>query len=159
MPSDYPPSKEPSGVAKWAQGFSAFIRRGNVVDLAVGIMIGAAFGKIVTSFVQDVITPPLGLAMGQVKFTELKWHLGGPPDAPVTINYGNFLQALLDFVIIALVLFLVISLVNRLHRKPPPPAQALSLDQKLLTEIRDELKARTGPPGRVEGPAPAGPRT
>ena len=140
----YPPPSEPKPHFKWVHEFSAFIRRGNVVDLAIGIMIGAAFGKIVTSFVQDVITPPLGLVMGKVKFTELKWKLGGPPDAPVTINYGNFLQALLDFVIVAWVLFVIISLVNRLHRKPPPPAQALSLDQKLLTEIRDELKARNG---------------
>lgn len=140
--ADNPPAKEPSGPTKLAHGFSAFIRRGNVVDLAVGVMIGAAFGKIVTSLVQDVITPPLGLAMGRVKFSELKWNLGGPPDAPVTINYGHFLQAFIDFLIVALVLFLVISLVNRLHRKPPPPAAQLSTDQKLLTEIRDELKKR-----------------
>jgi large conductance mechanosensitive channel len=148
-----PPSEKEKNHFKWAHEFSAFIRRGNVVDLAVGIMIGAAFGKIVTSFVQDVVTPPLGLVMGKVKFTELKWRLGGPPDAPVTINYGNFLQALLDFLIIAFVLFLIISLVNRMHRKPPPPAQALSLDQKLLTEIRDELKARNG---SAPAPKPAG---
>jgi large conductance mechanosensitive channel len=149
----YPPPEEPKKHFKWVHEFTAFIRRGNVVDLAVGIMIGAAFGKIVTSFVQDVVTPPLGMVMGKVKFTELKVHLGGPPDAPVTINYGNFLQALLDFLIVALVLFSVISLVNRLHRKPPPPAQALSLDQKLLTEIRDELKARNG---AAPAPKPAG---
>lgn len=141
-----PPTEKEKHHFKWVHEFSAFIRRGNVVDLAVGIMIGAAFGKIVTSFVQDVITPPLGLVMGKVKFTELKWQLGGPPDAPVTINYGNFLQALMDFLIVAFVLFLIISLVNKMHRKPPPPAQALSLDQKLLTEIRDELKARNGSP-------------
>jgi large conductance mechanosensitive channel len=138
----YPPPKEPSGASKWAHGFSAFIRRGNVVDLAVGVMIGAAFGKIVTSFVADIITPPLGMVMGKVKFSELKWHLGGPPESPVTINYGHFLQALIDFVIVALVLFVVISLVNRLHRKPPPAPAQLSTDQKLLTEIRDELKKR-----------------
>jgi large conductance mechanosensitive channel len=98
----------------------------------------------VTSFVTDLVTPPLGMVMGKVKFTDLKWNLGGPPEAPVTVNYGNFLQALLDFLLVALVLFFVISLVNRLHRKPPPPAGALSLDQKLLTEIRDELKTRNG---------------
>ena len=144
MADNPPPANESQRPAKWAQGFSAFIRRGNVVDLAVGVMIGAAFGKIVTSFVTDVVTPPLGLVLGKVKFSELKVVLGGPPDAPVTINYGNFLQALLDFLLVALVLFIVISLVNKLHRKPPPPAAALSLDQKLLTEIRDELKARNG---------------
>lgn len=109
-------------------------------------MIGAAFGKIVTSFVTDVVTPPLGLVLGKVKFSELKWHLGGPTEAPVTINYGNFIQATMDFFLVALVLFVVISLVNKLHRKPPPPAAALSLDQKLLTEIRDELKKQSGAP-------------
>src|SRR3954468_24706034 len=153
MPADNMPAHEPPAPVKWIQGFSAFIRRGNVVDLAIGVMIGAAFGKIVTSLVTDIITPPLGMAMGKVKFSELKIHLGGPPDAPVTINYGNFLQALLDFLLVALVLFIVISLVNRLHRKPPPPAGALSLDQKLLTEIRDERKARNG---TVPPPKPAG---
>jgi large conductance mechanosensitive channel len=142
MDSALPAQSEP---AKWVNGFTAFVRRGNVVDLAVGVMIGAAFGKIVTSFVSDVITPPLGLVLGKVKFSELKVNLGGPPDAPVTINYGNFLQVLIDFLLIALVLFFVISLVNRLHRKPPPPATALSLDQKLLTEIRDELRVRRDP--------------
>jgi large conductance mechanosensitive channel len=150
-PNDqYPPPappREPSVVSKWLSGFGAFVRRGNVVDLAVGVMIGAAFGKIVTSFTTDVVTPPLGLLLGRVKFTELKWRLGGPPEAPVTINYGNFLQALLDFTLVALVLFLVISLMNRLHRKPPPPPAALSTDQKLLTEIRDELRKRSEPVG------------
>ncbi len=141
-----PPANQPSAPVKWVNGFTAFIRRGNVVDLAVGVMIGAAFGKVVTSFVTDMVTPPLGLVLGKVKFSELKAHLGGPSEAPVTINYGNFIQALLDFLLVALVLFIVISLVNRLHRKPPPPAGALSLDQKLLTEIRDELRQRTAPP-------------
>jgi len=149
-PADqYPPPeppREPSGLRKWAQGFGNFVRRGNVVDLAVGVMIGAAFGKIVTSFVNDIVTPPLGLLLGKVKFSELKVHLGGPPDAPVTINYGNFLQAALDFFLVALVLFLVISLVNKLHRKPPPKPAELSTDQKLLTEIRDELRKRPAPP-------------
>ena len=144
MADNPPPDKEPSAVSKWTSGFSAFIRRGNVVDLAVGVMIGVAFGKIVTSFVADVITPPLGLVMGKVKFSELKVAIGGSPEAPVTINYGNFLQTLIDFLLVALVLFFVISLVNKLHRKPAPPAGALSLDQKLLTEIRDELRARDG---------------
>jgi large conductance mechanosensitive channel len=147
-------SDHQSAPVRWVHGFTAFIRRGNVVDLAVGVMIGAAFGKIVTSLVTDVITPPLGMLMGKVKFSELKWHLGGPPEAPVTINYGNFLQAALDFVIVAWVLFMVISFVNRLHRKPPPPAAALSLDQKLLTEIRDELRKRGGSPAAAVGSQP-----
>jgi large conductance mechanosensitive channel len=142
MASDYPPPKEPSGFSKWLHGFSAFIRRGNVVDLAVGVMIGAAFGKIVTSFVADIITPPLGMLMGKVKFTDLKYQIGGTPEAPITINYGHFLQAAIDFLIVAWVLFMVISMVNRVHRKPPPAPAAMSTDQKLLTEIRDELKKR-----------------
>ncbi len=138
----YPPPQPhaPPALRKWAQGFGAFLRRGNVVDLAVGVMIGAAFGKIVTSFVSDVVTPPLGLVLGRVKFTELKWRLGGPPDAPVTINYGNFIQNLIDFFLVALALFALITFINRLHRKPPPPPSELSTDQRLLTEIRDELR-------------------
>lgn len=137
----YPPPEkhEPSGFRKWLQGFKGFIMRGNVVDLAVGVMIGAAFGKIVTSFVTDIMTPPLGLVLARVKLADLKMHLGGPPNAPVTINYGLFLQNLIDFVLVALALFVLISLVNRLHRKPQPKTE-LSLEQKLLTEIRDELR-------------------
>ncbi|HVZ64015.1 MAG TPA: large-conductance mechanosensitive channel protein MscL [Lacunisphaera sp.] len=140
----YPPPEpeakhEPSGFRKWLQGFRGFLMRGNVVDLAVGVMIGAAFGKIVTSFVTDIITPPLGLVLARVKFADLKWHLGGPPDAPVTINYGVFLQNLIDFLLVALALFVLISMINRLHHKPQPKTE-LSLEQKLLTEIRDELK-------------------
>ncbi len=134
--------REVSAIGSWLQGFRAFIQRGSVVDLAVGVMIGAAFGKIVTSFVSDIITPPLGLLLGRVKFSELKWHLGGPQDAPVTINYGIFIQNLVDFLLVALTLFVLISLINRLHRKPPPPTAELSIDQKLLTEIRDELRKK-----------------
>jgi large conductance mechanosensitive channel len=141
-----PEKHEPSAVTKWAQGFRAFIMRGNVVDLAVGVMIGAAFGKIVTSFVNDIVTPPLGLALGKVKFSELKWQLPGDADPPVTINYGVFIQHLIDFILVAFVLFLLISLVNRIHRKPPPKPAEMSLEQKLLTEIRDELKNRNAPP-------------
>src|SRR5512141_832043 len=96
-PSATPSPSKPQAATHWWRDFAAFFQRGNVVDLAVGVMIGAAFGKIVSSFVADVVTPPLGLLMGRIKFNELKWRLGGPPDAPVTLNYGNFLQALLDF--------------------------------------------------------------
>lgn len=127
-------------ISSWLHGFKTFIRRGNVVDLAVGVMIGAAFGKIVTSFVNDIVTPPLGLFMGRVKFTDLKWRLGGPENAPVTINYGVFLQQLFDFTLVAFALFALISLINHLHKKPPPPPTQMSVDQKLLTEIRDELR-------------------
>lgn len=143
----YPPPESPirhelSAFQKWWQGFRAFIQRGNVVDLAVGVMIGAAFGKVVTSFVTDIITPPLGLLLGKVKFSELKWRLGGPQDAPVTINYGVFIQNLVDFLLVALALFVLISLINRLHHKPAP-AKELSIDQKLLIEIRDELRKKS----------------
>ena len=128
--------------------FKEFIMRGNVIDLAVGIVIGAAFGKIVSSLVADIIMPPLGLLIGGVNFTELKVVLGPPLSGgePVTLNYGNFIQVLFDFVIVAFAIFLVVKMVNRLKRKqaeapavPPAPTK----DQVLLTEIRDLLKARS----------------
>ena len=146
---------KPTRIKHWADGFRAFVRRGNVVDLAVGVIIGAAFGKIVSSFVKDIVSPPLGLLLGNMKFTELKWRLGGSPEAPVTINYGNFIQAAMDFLLVAVALFFLISMVNRIHKKPPPPAASLSTDQKLLTEIRDELRK---PRGSDSGPVP-GPTT
>jgi len=127
--------------------FKEFIMRGNVIDLAVGIVIGAAFGKIVSSLVADIIMPPLGLLIGGVNFTDLKVVLGTPLSGgePVTLNYGNFIQVLFDFVIVAFAIFLVVKMVNRLKRKqaeapavPPAPTK----DQVLLTEIRDLLKAR-----------------
>lgn len=127
--------------------FKEFIMRGNVIDLAVGIVIGAAFGKIVSSLVADIIMPPLGLIIGGVNFTDLKIQLGEPLAGgdPVTLNYGNFIQVLFDFVIVAFAIFLVVKMVNRLKRKqaeapavPPAPTK----DQVLLTEIRDLLKAR-----------------
>jgi large conductance mechanosensitive channel len=128
--------------------FKEFIMRGNVMDLAVGIVIGAAFGKIVSSLVADIIMPPLGLLIGGVNFTDLKVVLGPPLSGgePVTLNYGNFIQVLFDFVIVAFAIFLVVKMVNRLKRKqaeapavPPAPTR----DQVLLTEIRDLLKARS----------------
>jgi large conductance mechanosensitive channel len=128
--------------------FKEFIMRGNVMDLAVGIVIGAAFGKIVSSLVADIIMPPLGLLIGGVNFTELKVVLGPPLSGgePVTLNYGNFIQVMFDFVIVAFAIFLVVKMVNRLKRKqaeapavPPAPTR----DQVLLTEIRDLLKARS----------------
>lgn len=127
--------------------FKEFIMRGNVMDLAVGIVIGAAFGKIVSSLVADIIMPPLGLLIGGVNFTDLKVVLGPPLSGgePVTLNYGNFIQVLFDFVIVAFAIFLVVKMVNRLKRKqaeapevPPAPTK----DQVLLTEIRDLLRAR-----------------
>lgn len=127
--------------------FKEFVMRGNVIDLAVGIVIGAAFGKIVSSLVADLVMPPLGLVIGGVNFTDLKVALGSPLAGgdPVTLNYGNFIQALFDFLIVAFAIFLVVKAVNSMKRKqeaaPAAPAGPTK-DQVLLTEIRDLLKAR-----------------
>ena len=127
--------------------FREFAVKGNVVDMAVGIIIGAAFGKIVSSLVSDVVTPPLGYLIGGVDFTKLAFTLPPSPlqeaAEPVTIRYGVFLQTAFDFVIVAFAIFLLVKLINRLRRKeeaalaapPPPPRQEL-----LLEEIRDLLK-------------------
>jgi large conductance mechanosensitive channel len=123
--------------------FKEFAMRGNVVDLAVGIVIGAAFGKIVTSFVNDVLMPPIGLLLGGMDFSEykvvLKEAVGETP--AVTLNYGLFIQTIVDFLIVAAAIFLVVKAMNSLKRKeeaaPPPPPPA---DVQLLTEIRDLLK-------------------
>ena len=126
--------------------FREFAVKGNVVDMAVGIIIGVAFGKIVSSFVNDIITPPLGYVIGGVDFTDLKATLPAIQEGrdPVTVNYGAFLQTAFDFVIVAFAIFLVIKMINRLKRKeevapsaPPPPP---SRQEVLLEEIRDLLK-------------------
>lgn len=129
------------------QEFKTFALRGNVIDMAVGIIIGAAFGKIVTSLVSEVILPPLGLLIGGVTFTDLKWVMkeavNGSPE--VTLNYGNFLQVIFDFLIIAFAIFMFIKLMNTAQRRkdeapvPAKPAEP-SNEEKLLTEIRDLLK-------------------
>lgn len=131
--------------------FKDFISRGNVVDLAVGVIVGGAFGKIVSSLVGDLIMPPIGLLLGKVNFTDLKLVLNGPGSnghAPVTINYGNSLQAGLDFLIVSLAVFVLVQAINRIRRKvegeKPAPAPAPSPEEKLLTEIRDLLKAGAG---------------
>jgi large conductance mechanosensitive channel len=124
--------------------FKTFAMRGNVVDLAVGIIIGGAFGKIVSSVVADVIMPPIGLLVGGVKFTSLAITLKEAVDKTpaVTLNYGNFLQAVFDFLIVAFAVFMLIKAINSLKKKeeaaaPPPPKQEV-----LLTEIRDILKQK-----------------
>jgi len=127
------------------QEFKKFAMRGNVIDLAVGVVIGGAFGKIVNSLVADIITPPLGLIIGGVDFSNLTINLNSPIGdlKPVTINYGKFLQALFDFLIIAFALFLFIRTINRLQKKEeekPAPPPEIPADVKLLTEIRDLLK-------------------
>ncbi|HET9952990.1 MAG TPA: large-conductance mechanosensitive channel protein MscL [Polyangiaceae bacterium] len=129
------------------QEFREFAIKGNVIDLAVGVVIGAAFGKIVSSLVADVITPPLGLIVGGVDFSHLKVVLKAAADGkpPVTLNYGVFLQATFDFVIVAAAIFLLVKGINQLKKKPPeaPKAPAPpSPEVLLLTEIRDVLKER-----------------
>jgi large conductance mechanosensitive channel len=131
--------------------FKEFAARGNVVDLAVGVIIGASFGKIVTSLVEQVVMPPIGLVLGRVDFSELKWVLA--PENPATeaveevaIQYGAFINTVIQFVIVAFVVFLMVKAINRLRRdeaaKPDPAPAAPTPTEALLAEIRDELKAR-----------------
>ena len=131
--------------------FRQFAMRGNVVDLAVGVIIGGAFGKIVSSFVSDILMPPIGALLGGTDFTGLKLIIkdkvvdagGKILSQPVTLNYGNFIQITIDFLIIAFSVFMMIKMINSLNKKnvPPPPAPAEpSTEEKLLTEIRDLLK-------------------
>jgi large conductance mechanosensitive channel len=130
---------------KLVDEFKAFAMKGNVVDMAVGIIIGAAFGKIIASMVSDVLMPPLGLLIGGVNFTDLKIILKSAigENPAVTLNYGNFLQVVFDFLIVAFVVFMMIKAMNSAKKKevPPPPAPpAPSKEEMLLTEIRDLLK-------------------
>ena len=147
------------------QDFKAFAMKGNVVDMAVGVIIGGAFGKIVTSVVNDIIMPPIGLLVGGVNFKDLKLPLQeAKPEKlneageviekaipEVTLNYGNFLQQTFDFLIIAFSIFVMIKLIAKLTEKKkkeeeaapapaPAPAPEPSAEEKLLTEIRDLLK-------------------
>lgn len=132
-----------------AKEFRDFINRGSVVDLAVGVVIGAAFGKIVASFVGDVLMPPIGLLLGGVDFSNiaitLKAAAGGDPKTAVVLKIGTFINTCIDFLIVAFAIFLVVKGFNHLRKKeeakpaaPPAPTE----DQKLLTEIRDILKAK-----------------
>jgi large conductance mechanosensitive channel len=121
--------------------FKTFIQRGNVLDLAVGVIIGGAFGKIVGSFVNDVLMPPIGLAMGGMNFTALKAVIGGSAEAPVTLNYGSFIQNVIDFLIVAFCVFLIVKAVNSMKKPEAPAAPAgPSPEVVLLTEIRDQLR-------------------
>lgn len=125
--------------------FKAFALKGNVVDMAVGIIIGAAFGKIVASFVNDVIMPPLGLLIGGVNFTDLKFVMKSAigENPAVTLNYGSFLQVVFDFLIVAIAVFMAIKLMNAAKNKEeakPTAPPAPSKEETLLTEIRDLLK-------------------
>jgi large conductance mechanosensitive channel len=125
--------------------FKSFAMRGNVVDMAVGIVIGGAFGKIVSSFVADVIMPPLGVMLGDVNFADLAFTLKEAVGdvAAVTLNYGKFVQSVVDFVIIAFAIFMVVKAMNKMKKKeeeapakPPVPSK----EETLLTEIRDLMK-------------------
>lgn len=128
------------------QEFKEFAMKGNVVDLAVGVIIGGAFGKIVSSLVADIIMPPIGVLMGGVDFTKLGVVLKEAVDdktPAVMLNYGNFIQAVVDFTIVAFAIFMAIKLINKLKKEPPaapaaPPEP--TKEELLLTEIRDLLK-------------------
>ena len=123
--------------------FKTFVQRGNVVDMAVGVILGGAFGKIVSSLVADVLMPPIGLALGDVQFGDLAVRLGGTDAAPVQLRYGAFAQSILDFVIVAFCVFLLVKAVNALKKPEPVAAPAEPpAEQKLLTEIRDLLRQR-----------------
>ncbi|MDF9799647.1 large conductance mechanosensitive channel [Catalinimonas alkaloidigena] len=131
--------------------FKAFAMKGNIIDLAVAVVIGAAFGKIVSSFVNDILMPPIGLLLGGVDFTNLAIVLKAGTEGvdPVTLNYGMFLQTVTDFLIIAVSVFMVIKVYQRMQKKkeavptPPPPP---TLQESLLIEIRDLLKEERNKP-------------
>ena len=130
--------------------FKEFISRGNVVDLAVGVIIGAAFGKIVTSLVEQVVMPPIGLLLGGVDFSHLQWvlrpeNLATEEIEEVAIQYGAFLNTVIHFLIVAFVIFLMVKAINKLKRAEavaPSAPPAPSASEVLLAEIRDELKSR-----------------
>ena len=131
--------------------FQSFIRRGNVVDLAVGVVIGGAFGKIVSSAVDDLLMPPIGYLLGGTDFSHLQWVLATHPgDAAgsvvqAAIRYGHFIQTLVDFLIVAFAVFFCVKAMNRMQRAEPPPPLVPpppSVSELLLTEIRDLLKAK-----------------
>jgi large conductance mechanosensitive channel len=133
--------------------FKEFAVKGNVLDMAIGIIIGGAFGKIVTSMLNDILMPPLGLLIGGTDFTDLKVTIKGKtidmignavPE--VTVNYGNFVQTLVDFTLVAIAVFMIIKVMNRIRAKidaapkPPAPPAEPTKEELLLTEIRDLLK-------------------
>jgi large conductance mechanosensitive channel len=124
-----------------ASEFKEFAMKGSVVDLAVGVIIGAAFGKIVSSLVGDIIMPPLGLLIGGLNFSDMAVTLGtDPKGAPVLLKYGAFLQTMFDFLIIAIVIFIAIRGINKLKKPPPPAADAPPPRQEVLLEqIRDAI--------------------
>lgn len=131
---------------KFLEEFKAFAMRGNVLDMAVGVVIGGAFGKITTSLVNDIIMPLISMLTGGIDFSSWKWVLkAAQGDAEVAVNFGNFIAVVLDFIIIAFAVFCMVKAINKLHKKkeeapaaPPEP----SAEEKLLAEIRDLLKEK-----------------
>lgn len=130
---------------KFLDEFKTFAMKGNMIDMAVGIIIGGAFGKIISSLVADIIMPPIGALLGGVNFTDLKLTIKAATDAAeaVTWNYGNFIQVAIDFLIIAFAVFMLVKAINSMKKKeeaapaaPPAPTR----DQELLVEIRDLLR-------------------
>ena len=120
--------------------FKTFIARGNVMDMAVGVIIGGAFSNITTSLINDIVMPVLGIFTSSVSFADLSVNLG-----PAVITYGSFIQAVLNFLIMAFVVFCLVKTLNRFHKKKeaaPPPPPGPSAEEKLLTEIRDLLKEK-----------------
>ena len=128
----------------WLQEFRKFAMRGNVVDMAVGIVIGAAFGRIVSSFVDDLLMPPLGLLLGNMDLSAQALILREGTEAlqPVLWKYGAFVTAVVDFLIVAFAIFLLVKAMNRARRKEEAAPEAPPADVALLTEIRDELRRR-----------------
>ena len=135
--------------------FKEFAMKGNVLDMAIGVIIGGAFGKIVSSLVSDLLMPPIGLLMGKVDFSSLFLNLSGTPQPSLaaakaagapTLNYGVFLQTVFDFIIIAFVIFMLVKQINRFKKEAPPappaPPPGPTNEEKLLMEIRDVLKGR-----------------
>ena len=120
--------------------FKAFIARGNVMDMAVGVIIGGAFSAITTSLINDIVMPILGIFTGSISFAELSFTING-----AVVTYGNFIQAVFNFIIMAFIVFCLVKAMNKLHRKkeeaPTPPPEP-SAEEKLLTEIRDLLKEK-----------------
>ncbi|MBU2652870.1 large conductance mechanosensitive channel protein MscL [Acidomonas methanolica] len=142
-------------VPGWVAEFKAFIMRGNVIDLAVGIIIGVAFTAIVNSLVKDILTPFIGLLTGGIDFTNIFWTLKGPVEptlteaqkaGAVTVNLGVFLNALIQFVIVSFAIFWLVKIISKLHRKAEAAPPAPSSTDVLLTEIRDLLARDRQPP-------------
>lgn len=147
-------------MSKLLKEFKEFAMRGNVIDMAVGVVVGAAFGKIVSSLVNDIIMPLVGVVTGGVNFTDYKWVIqdavtnGGEVIRPeVSMNWGSWVQTVVDFIIIAFCIFIALKAINKMKRKPaepevaPAPEPAPTKEEVLLTEIRDLLRQQQQQPG------------